>query len=186
MPNRSVASPALWTAMRRLREEYGVIYALISDASGVKADTIRSKAQREGWRCPTVRTAVPDAGLDLPEADDEGHAEAGAEAMEAVALEEFLGRSDGPAELGAMLHAQVRELVGNARKGRVEKGRIDALAALMRLVERAEVLAKDGAQDQKKRSDDELAEVLERIDERIVELAEHHAERLVAQQSDAG
>ena len=54
-------------------------------------------------------------------------------------------------------------------------GRIDALLSLGRILEPGEAA---GSADQQKRSDDELAAMLERIDERIIELAQAYAERL--------
>lgn len=184
---RPVLSDERWDALRELHEVYGAPYRLLALAADTNLSTVRSRGLHQKWtREAGIAGEAGDAAA-LADAHDAEEADAaGAEATRAAALEELAGTADGPAELGALLLSQIKQLVTNARKGRVEKGRIDALSSLIRLVEKAEVLARDGAQEHKKRSDDELAKILERIDERIVELAEHHAERLVAGQADGG
>jgi hypothetical protein len=75
---------------------------------------------------------------------------------------------------------QVGRLIENAdrRGGRLDKAQIEGLAALGKMMDRWEALAAERAKDNKKKSDDKLAEVLKRIDRRIVELAVEGAQFL--------
>jgi anti-sigma-K factor RskA len=77
-----------------------------------------------------------------------------------------------------VLPRQLAQIVTLAERGIVDKGRIDALLSMGRILERSEALGEERAADKQKRSDDELAAMLERIDERIIELAQAYAERL--------
>lgn len=181
---RPVLSEERWQAMREMYEVYGVPYRLLAVSADANLSTVRSRGLHQKW----TREAGDADGAGDASALDQGAEEAGAageQATDAAALEELAGGTDGPAELGALLLTQIKHLVTNARKGRIEKGRIDALSSLIRLVEKSEALAKDSAQEQKKRSDDELAAIYDRIDARIEELAREYAEQLVAEQSGA-
>lgn len=75
---------------------------------------------------------------------------------------------------------QVGRLMENAdrRGGRLDKAQVEGLAALGKMMDRWEVLAAERAKDNKKKSDDKLADVLRRIDRRIVELAVEGAQFL--------
>lgn len=70
----------------------------------------------------------------------------------------------------------------------LDKGRIDAASALMRILEKISEVTRGegGAKENHARRDGEIADVLGRIDERIIELAEAYARRLVEQGIDAG
>jgi hypothetical protein len=87
--------------------------------------------------------------------------------------EELRGR------LAAVLPKQLARIVALAERGRIDKAEIDALHSMVRVLERSEALSTEPAKEEKKRSDDELAGMLQLIDDRIVELAEAHAARLV-------
>ena len=56
---------------------------------------------------------------------------------------------------------------------------------MIRVAEDAGKFQPEKGQEQETRSDDELADILARVDERIVELARDYAERLVAEQLHA-
>lgn len=75
---------------------------------------------------------------------------------------------------------QVGRLIENAdrRGGRLDKAQIEGLAALGKMMDRWEVLAAERTKDDKKKSDEKLADVFKRIDCRIVELAVEGAEFL--------
>lgn len=75
---------------------------------------------------------------------------------------------------------QVGRLIENAdrRGGRLDKAQVEGLAALGKMMDRWEVLAAERARDNKKKSDDKLADVFRRIDRRIVELAVEGAQFL--------
>jgi len=75
---------------------------------------------------------------------------------------------------------QVGRLIENAdrRGGRLDKAQVEGLAALGKMMDRWEVLAAERTKDDKKKSDEKLADVFKRIDRRIVELAVEGAEFL--------
>jgi hypothetical protein len=178
---RQVLSDERWQAMRDMFEVYGVPYRLLSLTAGVNLSTVRSRGLHHNW---TVETGLSDEAGDADALlDAGGGGEAGADA---AALQALAGKMDRPAELAGFLLSQVEGLLKGARSGRIDKARIDAIWSMIRMVEKAEELARDTALDQQKRSDEELAGYLQRINDRIVELAEHYARELVARQSSAG
>ncbi len=71
-----------------------------------------------------------------------------------------------------------------AQHGILNKAQLDALSSLIKLAEKLGAAAQEQVGKKQTRSDAEIAAVLERIDDRIVELAQEHAERLVAEKSD--
>lgn len=70
----------------------------------------------------------------------------------------------------------------------LDKGRIEAAAALVRILEKISEVTRSesGAKESNAKRDGEIADVLRRIDERIIELAEGYARRLVAEGVHAG
>lgn len=121
-----------------------------------------------------------DGGGTGPVAAGADPGEAGAVAgVEGAALGERLER------LAGLLARQVDRIVDRAEAtgARLDRQGIDEVAALLKLSERALSLAAGGrgADDATEtRSDDELAEMLRCLDDRVVELAALHAEWLVA------
>jgi hypothetical protein len=97
-----------------------------------------------------------------------------AAAAEPLSLDEQLVR------VAALLSQQIGMVIAIAERsgGVIAKADLDSLSMLLRLAERLDALAEQHAAEQQKRSDDEVAGILERVDERIVELAHAHAERL--------
>ena len=180
MANRSVVSPECWAAMRELREVYGAPISLISRSSGVNAFTIHSHARRHGWGRGPVRAAMFDAATIAYDNEEGGGADA-----DSITVDALAGKIDQPAELAAFLVAQVGGLLRGARHGRIDKARIDAVTSMIRMVEKAQTLAQTARLDEKTRSDDELADIFDRINARIIELAREYAGRLVAQKLDA-
>jgi hypothetical protein len=91
-----------------------------------------------------------------------------------------------PTRLIRLMHDQCDALLARARAqgGTLSKAQLDTANAWLRLADRLETLAQERVTQEQTRSDDEIAAVLERIDDRIVELAEEHAERLGAEKSD--
>jgi len=74
--------------------------------------------------------------------------------------------------------------VGEASGGLLDRAQLQLLAELAKLAEKFKAPAAGQAAEKQKRSDAEIAEILKRVDDRIVELARGHAEWLVARQSD--
>lgn len=77
---------------------------------------------------------------------------------------------------------QLARLMARAdrRGGRLDKRDVDGLAALARMMERWESLATERAKEEETESDDEIAELLAKINDRIGELARAEAARIVA------
>jgi hypothetical protein len=103
----------------------------------------------------------------------------------AVAAEPGEAESDDPAEMlsrGArFLSRRLSRLMRQAeRGGQISKQEIDNLTAMTRMMDRWETLAKERAKQEETKSDEDLAETLRIIDDRIVELAHEEALRLVA------
>ena len=91
------------------------------------------------------------------------------------------------ARCAAHVARQVGALVSRAEAGeQIQKTEIEALVALMRMMERWEALATERSQQEKEEvGDEELAAILGRINDRIIELAEGLAGQLVAARADA-
>jgi len=98
------------------------------------------------------------------------------------------GTNDPLGGLSRLLSRQAGLILNSAeaQNGVLNKAQLDALSSLIKLAEKFETLAQERAKEEQTRSDDEVAAVLERIDDRIVELAEGYAEKLGAPKSDGG
>jgi len=96
------------------------------------------------------------------------------------------GADENLGKLGRLLSQQAGFILSSAeaQRGLLNKAQLDALTSLIKLAEKFATLARERAVQEQTRSDDEIAAVLERIDDRIVELAEEHARRLGAEKSD--
>jgi hypothetical protein len=86
------------------------------------------------------------------------------------------------AQASGFVARQVTRLMQHADRsgGRLDKAQVDGLAALARMMERWETLAQERAIKEEQDSDDDLADALRWINDRIVELARAEADRLVA------
>lgn len=92
-------------------------------------------------------------------------------------------RDESRAERIARLVDHILDVIEEAASEEVlDKGRIEAASALMRILEKISELTRSdsGAKENHAKRDGEIADVLRRIDERIIELAEGYARRLVA------
>lgn len=124
-------------------------------------------------------TVGPHERQDAGEPLDDGAASAKAPALsdfDALDPIELLARATG------FVARQLTRLMHNAerRGGRLDKAQIDGLVALSRMMDRWETLAQDRAKKEETESDADLSEALRWINERIIELAEGEAERIVA------
>ena len=82
---------------------------------------------------------------------------------------------------GAFVARQIGRLIENAdRRGRLDKAQVDGLAALAKMMDRWETLATERAKENESRNDADLAATFEKINDKIVELAEAEARRLRA------
>lgn len=195
---RKSPSAAQWVALRALAEGEPSSYARLGAAAGFTESTVARRAAKEGWkkldfRKPGVvagyRNAVAANAMDDADwlaagtafpaenagaAVGEGTAEAGEES------------APGTVPVVDMMRREIGRIVALGERGIVEKARIDGLLGIVRLAERSGLWPADhgaGAlegREQEKKSDEELAAVYARIDDRIVELAEAYARMLVA------
>jgi hypothetical protein len=134
-------------ALRALAEGAEPTLALLADASQRALNTLIRKAAKEGWKLG----CAPPANL--------------AERIRATA-----------AVLVDRLEAAGREALANG--GRIDKTEIDGLVSIIRGLDRIGdmVRPEEAARENQIRSDEELAALLGRINERIVELAHAFAD----------
>lgn len=181
-----------WAALRALREGENPTFARLAAAAGLHIATLRDRASRDSW----AKRHFPrgKARDDIFPAATAGYGGApvtlGAAPM---ALPDQVTPEAGAADAGEAVESflvdEVEGIVADARSGRIDKTRIEAVLSMIRMVERTEQFRrapKGDEANEKKRSDDELAELLARIDRRIVELALCHAERLGRRERSGG
>lgn len=154
-----VAGPALqWAALRALHEGAAASLDLLAQASGRSPTAMHKRAASEGWR-------DAEAAMQL----------SGQEKRLKALLDQQIGKAEA---------AGVDE-TGSAS---ADKARMDAIAAVMRTLEKiGEITRSDsGAKENQTRRDEDMAAILRRIDERIVELAIGYARQLVGGPSEPG
>jgi len=134
-------------ALRALAEGAEPTLALLADASQRSLNVLIRKARKEGWKVG----CVPPANI--------------AERVRSTA-----------AVLVDRLEAAGREALANG--GRIDKTEIDGLVSIIHGLDRIGdmVRPEEAAREKQIRSDEELAALLGRINERIVELARAFAE----------
>lgn len=139
-------------ALRALFEGAPVNFDLLARASGRSIRGVRAQAKREGWDATA-------AGGD-PEV-----------------LERRL------AVLSNRLVGELEEISaeGSRADGRYDKARIDALSAMLRMVEKIGETARvsERAAEKQNRTDEEMAAALRHINDRIIELARELAAQMV-------
>ena len=162
MKGRAV-SDVQWTALRELREGEPPTFQRLAAAAELHPKTICERALLHGWERQPYRRS--------------GSRSSAQPAIEFPDVEMSPGELR--RRLAAVVPKQLGRIVALAEHGRIDKAEIDALHSMVRVLERSDALSREPAAEEQKRSDDELAEMLQRIDERIVELAVAHAERLV-------
>jgi hypothetical protein len=154
-----VAGPALqWAALRALHEGAAPSLDLLAQACGRSPAAMRKRAASEGWR---------DAEAAMQLSNQEKR------------LRALLDQQIGKAEAAG---------ADEAGSASADKARMDAIAAVMRTLEKiGEITRSDsGAKENQTRRDEDMAAILRRIDERIVELAIGYARRLVGDPSEPG
>jgi hypothetical protein len=161
-------SAARWEALRALREGQTPTFPRLAAAADLNPTTIRERALRDNW----PKRRFPRSGSNVSQI---AVLEAGAEAVD---LPEGMSLEDVRKRLAEVMPRLLGKAVVLAERGVLDKARIDALLSMGRLLEQSEAVVQASAAEQQKRSDDELAAMLERIDERIIELAQAYAERL--------
>lgn len=143
------------------------------DTTAGPAACVAGTSAAEQVSISTAAEVMTDAPADAP--DGEG--------LEAVLSR---GGDDDPVAVlalaGAFMARQVAALIDRADRdgGLLDRPRVEALGALARMMERWETLATERAKDDDASDERRLADAYRRIDDRIIELAEAEAARLVA------
>ena len=163
-------SAARWELVRAWYERPTI--ERMAAALDVHERTLRRRTVSEGWQRPSLPDREPGQTPALTPPEQPGAEGALADLPEGMSLEDVRKR------LAEVLPRLLARMVELAERGVLDKARIDALLSMGRILEQSEAVAQASAADQQKRSDDELAAMLERIDERIIELAQAYAERL--------
>jgi hypothetical protein len=172
--------------MRELRELQPPTYTRIAKIADVHVTTVREIASRENWPKLHVPKGTVMQVARIKDLLAEEDARARAEILEAMNDPDADLPELPPGDIGAFVIADMRAiLVEAAHTGRIDKARVDTLWSMLRVAERSQVLQHAAEQQEEERSDDELADILTRVDQRIVELARDYAERLVAERNDA-
>ncbi|MBO6719142.1 MAG: hypothetical protein JJ913_14390 [Rhizobiaceae bacterium] len=153
----SARTAAAWASMRALFEGAAPDIAQLAAISGRQVDTIRRRAAREGWRALADNT-------------------------------DGISQAERVVRLANQMIDEMEAIQKDGKGGVYDKARIETVAALMRAVEKAgEIVgAEAGMQEQQKKTDADKADILRRIDERIVELARFFADEIVAGRADPG
>jgi hypothetical protein len=168
--------------MRELRDLQPPTFPRIAKIAGVHVTTVREIASRENWPKLHVPKGTVMQVVRLKDLEAEEAAREREEALEAMSDP---AADPPPGDIGALVMDEMRAILAAARTtGRIDKARADALWSMIRVAERAGKLQPEKGQEEETRSDDELAGILARVDERIVELARDYAERLVAERLD--
>jgi hypothetical protein len=144
-------------ALRALAEGAKPTLDLLADAGGRSLNMLRRTAEREGW------------------------------ALHRVPQEDVMERIRG---IGSLLLDQAEAVGREAAEqgGKIDKAKIDGLIALARSIDKiGEIMRPDEvAKENQIKQDEDLAAVLQRINDRIIELARELAGQMVAEQCGSG
>lgn len=148
---------AAWNAMRAVFEGAAPDFVQLAAISGRQPETIRNKAARQGWRALDVQV-------------------------------DGLTQAERIVRLANRLIGEMEKIQEDGKGGVYDKARIETVAALMRALDKAgEIVgAEAGMQEKQNKTDADKADILRRIDERIVELARFFADEIVAGRADPG
>lgn len=165
--------------MRELRDLLPPTFPRIAKIANVHVTTVREIASRENWPKLHVPKGTVMRVVRLKDLEAEEAARERAAALEAMSDPDV---NVPPGNVGALVMEQMQAILLTARRtGKIDKASADGLLSMIRVAERAQkVLPRMGQQEEETRSDDELADILARVDERIVELARDYAKILVA------
>jgi non-ribosomal peptide synthetase component F len=151
MEFRMVAKAALqWVALRALHEGAAASLDLLANATGRSVASMNRRAEQEAWRDAEAAAQLSNQELRLR-----------------ILLDQQITKAE----------AANADDEGSAS---ADKARMDAISAVMRTLEKiGEITRSDtSAKENQTRRDANMATVLRRIDERIVELAIGYAKQL--------
>ncbi len=142
---------ARWIGLRALFEGAAPTVELLAQAGGTSVAAILRRAKAEGWRSSLASETAAAGSAD---------------------------------RLERVLNLVMREVeaIGAAAEAEglaLDKGRIDGVWSMIRTLEKVDAFARERAKESQTRQDAEMADVLQRIDSRIIELAREYAAELV-------
>lgn len=168
-------------ALQDLYEGGTPTYPKLSAASGINITWIKEYAAIHNWKTrPVGRPKVV-----ALEAEDVGEE---VEALDQAAAEPAGSPEERLARVMDLLLREVEAIgaAAQAKRRPLDKGRIDALGAMIRTLEKFEAFARERSRDGQIKRDEEMGDVLSRIDGRIEELARAYAEKLGGCQCERG
>jgi hypothetical protein len=154
-----VAKSALqWAALRALHEGASASLDLLADATGRSIASLSRRAEKEAWRDAEAATQLSNQEQRLR-----------------ILLDQQITKAEAAS-------------ADDEASASADKARMDAISAVMRTLEKiGEITRSDtSAKENQTRRDANMADVLRRIDERIVELAIEYAQQLGNRKSQAG
>lgn len=204
---REAITDAQWAAGRALAEGEPQTHARIAANMGVHTTTVSHRASEECWKSLDFRherirvaqrgvqalAAAIRAGQELDPAEGEldgatrdALAQAGllapAAAAEMDEVEPLSDLSPGEriARIGAILNRRTEAILQRVEAGQpVESRQVAALSSLVQLSERIAVMAQQEVAEEARKSDDELAAILQKVNDRIIYLAVNLAKRIL-------
>lgn len=189
-----------WDAARSLAGGAPPTQQLIAAVMGVHLTTVAKRYGDEKWQVLDFRRVdVAEAYKELWErligrfltgtepvafepSQEHQAVETALAALEDIPANELAGRM---VDLAARSAARIL-VRAEARGGILSKGDADALSSIAKLSERMETIAHRQAAKEEEKNDAKLAAALQRIDDRIIELAEIRAQWLVRQRCGGG
>lgn len=184
-------SDAQWAGIRAIAEGATPTHARAAACAGIHVTTVSHRAAREGWktldfRRPRIRAVhrnlmeladAARAGEEIDPVEEPGEVLAAAEMEEPEEAE----LDDSPevrlARIADMLTRRLEALLKRAEGGRPIEGRqVAALSALLKLYDGVAALPRP---PEAETSHDELVDTLQKIDDRIVELARIYAKSIL-------
>lgn len=172
-------------AMQQLLDGEPPTLNRVAAVADVDISTATNEGIRAGWKKPNIphwrrrvrAELATDAGVEA--AVKLASFAADPQVDEAFAPGPEMGRA---ARVSAMLVKHADALLSQMERqgGTLTKPQLDAMLAMVRLAEKFEPLAEKEAAEQQKKSDAEVAEIYDQIEQRILERATFFAHRMVA------
>ena len=192
MRERELLTDGQWAAGRAMNEGNPATHSRVAACLGVHTTTVSHRAAEEGWesvdyRHARVRRKAAEvvelsrrirAGEELDavdpserEGEDAVNPAWGEAAVEAEPWPD-LEPGERIARMGAALTRQTETILRRVEAGQpLESRQVAALSNLVQLAERIATMAREGKKERQQKRDEDLAEVLDRINNRIIYLA---------------
>lgn len=166
----AVLSATQLVAMQELLNGKAHTQARLAALIGYTSAALGKREREEEWRPGKIRDRSPHDGLEAE--------------IAALADDEATPELSRAARVSALLLKHADQLLAEVERqgGTLTKEQLDTMLAMVRLAEKFEPLARKEESDQQKKSDNEIAELLDQIDQLIRARARAYAEELVERQ----